>query len=175
MIWLRPGSNLGRMIRMGPGPCGRPFLETSNFESWQLWSPLFYRLDFYSIKRSKSFKGFRSFNAKGLGSLGQRASKLPAFKVGGLKKKSAAQPQPHSNHTAYIRERPGSNHSQSLMADNFAALWLTDPKFSAFKDLNPFSIVYKVQEAGSILRVGFGLSKWPHFHRAYLSTVCKQS
>ena len=34
-------------------------------------------------------KGFRSFNAENLGSLGQMATKLPALKVGGLKKKSA--------------------------------------------------------------------------------------
>ena len=34
-------------------------------------------------------KGFRSFNAENLGPLGQRATKLPALKVGGLKKKSA--------------------------------------------------------------------------------------
>ena len=54
---------------------------------------------------------------------------------------------------------PGSNHSQSLMASNFAALSPTDPKFSALKDLNPFSTVSKVQEAGSILKVGFALSK----------------
>ena len=33
----------------------------------------------------------------------------------------------------------------------------------------------KVQKAGSILRVGFALSKRPHFHMAYLVTVCKQS
>ena len=36
------------------------------------------------------FKRFRSFNAKNLGSVGQRAAKLLAVKVGGLKKKSAA-------------------------------------------------------------------------------------
>ena len=34
-------------------------------------------------------KKFRSFDAENLGSLGQRATKLPALKVGGLKKKSA--------------------------------------------------------------------------------------
>ena len=34
-------------------------------------------------------KGFRSFNAKNLESVGQRAAKLLAIKVGGLKKKSA--------------------------------------------------------------------------------------
>ena len=75
--------------------------------------------------------------------------------VGGFKKKSTAQPCPHTNQYAWIREHPGSNHSQSLMACNFAALWPTDPKFSALKDLNPFKTVYKIQEASSILKVGF--------------------
>ena len=44
-----------------------------------------------------------------------------------------------------------------------------DPKskFSALKDLNHFEIVSKVQEAISILRVGFALSKWPLLHWAY--------
>ena len=65
---------------------------------------------------------FRSFNALNMGFVGQRASKLLAVKVGGLKKKSAAQPQPHSNQSAQVRLRPGSNHSQSLTDSNFAAL-----------------------------------------------------
>jgi len=54
------------------------------------------------------------------------------------------------------------------MANKFAALWPTDPKFSVLKDLNLFIIVSKVQETRNILRVGFALSKWPHLHRAYL-------
>ena len=91
--------------------------------------------------------------------VGQRAAKIPAFKVGGLKKKSAVWPRPHSNKSAQIQVRPGSNHSQSLIAGNFAALLPTDPKFSAMKDLNPLKIVSKVQEASIILRVGFALSK----------------
>ena len=37
-------------------------------------------------------KGFRSFNAKNLGSVGQRAAKLIAVNVGGLEKKSAIWP-----------------------------------------------------------------------------------
>ena len=106
-----------------------------------------------------------------MGSVGQRVSKLPALKVGGLKKKSVAWPRPHSNHSALVRDVPGSNHSQSLMAGNFAALWPTDLKFSALKDLIPFSIVSKVQDASSILKVVFALSKRPHLHRAYLVTV----
>ena len=68
-----------------------------------------------------------------------------------------------------------TNSSQSLMASNFAAFWPTDLKFSALKDLSLFSTESKAQEASSILKVGFALSKWPHFHRVYLVTVCKRS
>ena len=57
------------------------------------------------------------------------------------------------------------------MAGNFTTLWLTDPEFSALKDLNPFKIVSKVQDASSILRVIFAHSNWPHLHRDYLVTV----
>ena len=32
-------------------------------------------------------------------------------KVGGLKKKSAFRPRPHSNRAARVRDHPGSNHS----------------------------------------------------------------
>ena len=105
------------------------------------------------------FKRFRCLNVKNLGSVGQRAAKLLAVKVGGLKKKSAVQPRPHWNQLAHIRERPGSNHSQSLMASNFAALSPTDSKFSALKDLNSSLTVSKVEEASRILRLGFTLSK----------------
>ena len=66
---------------------------------------------------------------------------------------------------------PKSVQVQSLMASNFAALWPTDPKFLALKDLNPFKTVSKVQKISSILRVGFFLSKWPHLHRVYLLGV----
>ena len=84
------------------------------------------------------FKSFRSFNTKNLESFGQRASKLPTVKVGGHKKKSADRPRSLLNQSARIRVVLGSNHSQSLMAGHFAALWPTDPKFSALKDLNFF-------------------------------------
>ena len=43
-----------------------------------------------------------------MGSVGQRASKLLAVKVGGLKKKSAIWPQPLSNQSARVQLRPGS-------------------------------------------------------------------
>ena len=63
----------------------------------------------------------------------------------------------------------------TLTDSNFAALSPTDPKFSALKDLITFLTVSKVQEAGSILKVGFALSKGPHLHRAYLVTVYNQN
>ena len=121
------------------------------------------------------FKRFRSINAKNLGSAGQRAAKLPAVKVGGLKKKSASRPRPHPNQAARVRFRTQSNHSQSLMAGNFAALWPTDSKFSSIKDINLLKKDTKNQEASSILKVVFAFSKWPHLHRAYLVTVCYRS
>ena len=61
------------------------------------------------------------------------------------------------------------------MASNFAALSPKDTKFSVLKDLNPFSTVSKVEEAGSSLKAGFALSMWPHLHRAYLVTVYNQT
>ena len=92
-------------------------------------------------------------------SVGQRAAKLLAVNVRGLKKKSAIWPRQHSNQSARVRGGPGSNHSQSLMAGNFAALLSTELKFSELKDLNPFKTLPKAQEASSILKVGFALSK----------------
>ena len=67
-------------------------------------------------------KGFRSFNTENFGSVGQRASKLPAVKVGGLKKKSAIRPRPQSASLPRFEPQTRTNHSQSLMAGNFAAL-----------------------------------------------------
>ena len=55
----------------------------------------------------------------------------------------------------------------TLTASNFAALWPIELKFSALKDLLFFSQCIEFQGAGSILKVGFALSKWPHFHRVY--------
>ena len=117
------------------------------------------------------WKRFRSFNAKNLGSVCQRAAKLLAVKVGGLKKKSASRPRPQSASLPGFEPRSRSNHSQSLMASNFEALWPKNPKFWVLKDPNPFLIVSKVEETSSILRVVFSLSKWPHLHRAYLVTL----
>ena len=77
---------------------------------------------------------------------------------------------PHSNQSARIQERPGSNHS--LMAGNFVALWPTDSKSLALKDLYQLKTVSKLQEASSTLEAAFTLSKWPHLHRADLLASC---
>ena len=57
-----------------------------------------------------------------MGSVGQRAAKLLAVNVGGLKKKSAIRYQPHLSQSARVQTRAKLNHSQSLMPVNFAAL-----------------------------------------------------
>ena len=33
--------------------------------------------------------------------------------------------------------------------------------------------ILQAQEVGSMLGMSFARSKWPHFHRAYLGTICK--
>ena len=96
-----------------------------------------------------------------------KGCKVLAVKVGGLKKKSAGRSQPQSASLLGFDSRSRSNHSESLMAGNFAAHWPTDPKFSAWKDLNLLKKHTKNQEASSILRVVFALSKWPHLHREW--------
>ena len=121
--------------------------------------------NFYTIE-----KGFRSLNAENLESLGQRTTKIPAFKVGGWKKiLPICLPR-----AKRVRTWPIGRiffQPPTLKAGIFAALWPTDSKFSALKDLDSFKMVSKVEEASSILRVVFSLSKWPHLHRAYLVTL----
>ena len=63
----------------------------------------------------------------------------------------------------------------TLIARNIAALWPTDPKFLALKDLLFFLRFNEFQGADSILKVGFALSNWPHFHRVYLVTIYNQN
>jgi len=113
---------------------------------------------FYSF-----LKEFRSFNAENLGSLGQRAAKWPAIKLWewfdpGTTRIRADWFESGRGQMADFFLRP-----PTLTASNFDALWPTDPIFTVFKDLNPFKRYFKYQEAGSILRVIFALSKWPHF------------
>ena len=85
-------------------------------------------------------KGFRSLNSKTLGSVDQKCW-LSNFENDSLAGMAEAA-------DIFLR-------TLNLTASNFEALWHTDPKVLAFKDLKPFSIVSKVQEAGSSLGVSF--------------------
>ena len=114
------------------------------------------------------YNGFRSFNDRNMESVGQRAAKLLAIKLWewfdpGTTRIRADRFDQGRGRVADFFMRP-----PTLTASNFAALWPTDLKFLAFKDLNPFSKCVKFQEATSILRLGFALSKWPHFDSGYL-------
>ena len=64
------------------------------------------------------FKKIRSFDAENLDTVDLRATKLLDIKVGDLKKSLPPDPGP----TRTSRVCAESNHSQSLMAGNFAAL-----------------------------------------------------
>ena len=112
-------------------------------------------------------KGFRSFNAINLGSVGQRAANLPTIKIGewfnpGCSPTRADRFECGQGCLADFLLRP-----PTLTASYFAALWPTDPKFSAFKHLNFLKKHTKNQEASNILRVVFAVSKWPHLHREW--------
>ena len=120
-------------------------------------------------------KRLRSFNAENLGFVDQRAAKLPAIKLWEWFDFARVRTQADCFEWGRGRLADFFLWPPTLTADNFKALWPTNPKFSALKNLNPFSTMFKVQEAGSILKVGFALSKWPHFHRVYLVTFCKRS
>ena len=60
----------------------------------------------------------------------------------------------------------------TLTASNFDALWLTDPKFLALKDLYSLKKYDKYQESSYNFRLGFALSNRPHLHRASLVMLC---
>ena len=77
-----------------------------------------------------------------MGSVGQWAAKLLAFKVEVLKKKSATSAitaEMCASASARFRVRPDLNHSQSLTDSNFEALSPTDLILPAVKDLSLFS------------------------------------
>ena len=121
---------------------------------------------FYTI-----LKGFRSFNAENMGSVGQRAANLPAFKVW-----EWFDPGPPRTRADWFECGRGSMadffvRPPTLTTGNFEAIWPKDLKISAIKDLNRLKKYVKYQEASSILIGSFALSKRPHLHRAYVVTV----
>ena len=121
---------------------------------------------FYTI-----LKGFRPFNAKNVGSVGQRDAKLPAIKV--RERFDFARVWTRADWFECGRGRMADFivRPPTLTTGNFEAIWPKDLKTSGIKVLNRFKKYAKYQEASSILWVGFALSKWPHLHRAYVVTV----
>ena len=66
--------------------------------------------------------GSRSFQRGTVGSVHQRAPKLPAVKVGGLIKSSAMRPESNQTSAAWVWVPDDFDHPQCLMDCNFAAL-----------------------------------------------------
>ena len=67
---------------------------------------------------------------------------------------------------------PGSSHGQldvpqSLTDHNCAAFWPTETHSTSFER----SDILSDQETSSLFRIGFALSKWPHFNSVYLLGV----
>ena len=118
------------------------------------------------------WNGVRSLNTVTMRSISQRATKLLAGKLW-----EWFDPPIALAHTSAEMAKAADFflRTPNLTASNFAALWPTDLRFLALKDLNLFSKCVKFQDAGRILRVGLAWSKWPHFHRVYLVAVCKRS
>ena len=117
---------------------------------------------------STILKGFRSFNAKSLVSVGQRAAKLLAIKVWewfdpGPPRTRADWFECGRGRMADFFVRP-----PTLTTGNFEAIWSKEFKILAIKDLNRLKKYVKYQEASSILKVGFALSKYHYFNRAYV-------
>ena len=105
------------------------------------------------------FKRFRSFNAKNLESVGQRVAKLLAIKLWEWLDRDRNRTR--ADWFEWGRGRPADFFLRppTLTASNFAALWSTDLKSLAKKDLNFSKKFIKNQEASSILRVIFAISK----------------
>ena len=117
------------------------------------------------------FKRFRSFVAENLESVGQRAAKLPAIKLWEwLDRDRGSNPGRLADwgrgRLADFFLRP-----PTLTASNFAALWPTDPKFLALKDLNLLKKDTRYQKTSDNFRLGFAMSKRTHFNSAYLLRV----
>ena len=61
--------------------------------------------------------------------------------------------------------------SSIMTAHNFAALWPQSFTVPVMKYLDPVDIVF-TQDNGSISKIGFAPSNWPHIHIAYGIGVC---
>ena len=134
---------------------GPPCSTLSNMYSFRTWIPTDYYIalckwghfertkpTFKVLLASWTFysflKEFRSFNAENFGFVGQRAAKWPAIKLwewfdpGTTRIRADWFESGRGRSADFFLWRP------TLTAGNFEALWPTDPKFSALKNLNPY-------------------------------------
>ena len=111
------------------------------------------------------FKKIRSYDAENLDSVAQKAAKLPAIKLWEWFDPGDCFEWGWGQAADFFLRPP------TLTAGNFEALWPTDPKFLALKDLNLLKEYIKYQETSYNSRLGFAQSNRPHLHRAYLVTV----
>ena len=118
------------------------------------------------------FKRFRSIVAENLGSVGQRAAKLPAIKLWEWFDRAGHRTQADWFEWGRGRLADFFLRPPTLTASNLAALWPTNPKFLALKDLILLKKHTKIQVASSILKVVFAFSNWPHLHWAYVMSGC---
>ena len=112
-----------------------------------------------------------------MGSVGQRAANLPVIKLWEWFDPGWTRIQAKSTCTQLAGMAKAAHfflRTPTLTASNFAALWPTDPKFLALKDLLFFLQCIEFQGADSILKVDFALSSRLHLHRAYVVTICNQ-
>ena len=114
---------------------------------------------------------FRSFNAKNLGSVGQRDAKLLAIKLWEWLDPGWSWIQADWFEWGWGRAADFFFRPPTLTAGNFEALWSTEPKSLALKDLNLYKRYIKHQETSYNFRLGFALSNRFHLHRAYLVTI----
>ena len=104
-------------------------------------------------------KGKISFDAKNLRSVGQRAAKLLAVKVGGLKKKSVARPWPHLNHSVAFKNAWGQIILKVSWLVTLQPFNLQRFTLPLWKDLNFLCYILSDKETGSIIKIDFALSK----------------
>ena len=105
------------------------------------------------------FRRFRSSNAVNMGSVGQRAAKLPSVKLWKWFGPGWSQTRADCVWFDYCQMADLFVRPPTLTVSNFAALWPTEPKLNVWKDLSPSSICISFQEVGSILRVGLFCSQ----------------
>ena len=114
---------------------------------------------FYTV-----LKGFRILNAENLGSVGQRAAKLPFIKLWEWFERGRTRIRADWFEWGRGRAADFFLRPPTLKAGNFEVLLCTDPIFTPLKVLNPFKRYKRYQETSYNLKLGFTLSNRPHFN-----------